>query len=162
MKHPLCILFFVGISNVFAQRDTLEQKIMEIYTFENNDLKVFYKKSAIPTAMKKALKVKYGDTFCFSIVNPNKNYRKNDVIINPFLPSKQMLFLIRSGEYYALVFNKGGRGHSTHFVFCKIISKEIVDIKIYYINKTDTVEDFLLNIQFQNIRPINWLNNPEL
>ncbi|MCL2132161.1 MAG: hypothetical protein FWH36_06910 [Lentimicrobiaceae bacterium] len=156
------IFFCVGINKeILAQQDTLgltEQKIMEIYTVENQNLEIFYKKHSIPKPMKKALKIKYGDVFCFSIANSGKNYRKNDVIKNPFIPSKQMLFLIRSGEYYALVFNKGGKGHSTHFVFCRIISKEIVEMKIYYIFKSDTVEDFLSEIQNQKFRPVKWLN----
>jgi hypothetical protein len=153
----ICGLICFNIST-FAQVDTLrtiEQTVMDIYSMENDSLEVFYKTSSIPKSLKKELRIMFGD---FKIVSFNEDYRKTDVVRNPVLPNKQMLFLIQKDDYYALVFRKGGRALSTYFVFAKIVSKKVVDMHIYTIsNKIETVDNFLLNISSGKFYSADWL-----
>ena len=129
---------------------------MEIYTVENQNLKIFYKKSFIPRSLKEVIIKEYGK---FSMANPNKNYTKTDVIRNPFLPMSQMVFLIRYEDYYALVFRQGGRARGGRFIFCRIIEEEVVIIKKYSIyERINTIEEFISRIQSQKFYPMEWVH----
>ena len=134
--------------------DSIKEMIINIYSIDKDSLSVSYKKSAIPRSLKKELKKKFGD---FRIVNPDCEYRKTDVVRNPFLPNKQLVFIIKYGEYYSLVFKKGGRAHSTYFVFSKIVSNKVKIIAIYYVRKITTVEEFLADISIGKFRIVSYL-----
>lgn len=142
-----CLVFTLIHISIFAQgdsSDSVKQMILGIYSLEKDSLLVSYKKSAIPKSLKKELKERFGD---FRIVNPNCKYRTSDVVRNPFLPNKQMVFIIRNGEYYSLVFRQGGRAHSTYFVFSKIVSNKVEIMRVYNIrNKVTTVDEFLTDV----------------
>ncbi|MFV0599994.1 MAG: hypothetical protein ACK5M0_09790 [Bacteroidales bacterium] len=135
--------------------NSIKEMIIDIYSVEKDSLSVSYKKSEIPKSLKKELKKKFDN---FRIVNPNCEYRKTDVIRNQFLPNKQLVFIIKYGEYYSLVFREGGRAHSTYFVFSKIVSNRVKIISIYNIrNKVSTVEEFLSDISIGNFWIVSYL-----
>ena len=146
-----CLLYPISVVAQIDSSETMRQTIVNVFSKER-DLAVFYRKSSIPKSLKKKLKSTFNG---FRIVNPNKEYRKTDVVRNPFLPNNQMVFLIQNKEHYALIFMNGGRGLSTYFVYSKIVSNKIEIMKVYTINKTETVEDFLLNIALGKFYSVN-------
>lgn len=161
MKKFLIVIFIFSFLHVYSQveeNDTLKSEQLFIYNVlvnKNNESKIFYKTTFIPKMLIKELRKRFGN---FKIVNPKKEFRKNDVTNNK-LPINQLIFLIQNSQYYSLVFRRGGRGMSTYFVFASIKNNTIDEIYIYSTNQdTETVEEFLNCITKGNYSLMNWLN----
>lgn len=157
IKSFFCMCLFIMDSYcVFSQIDTSQMSfLISTALSEKDNMIVFYKKNNIPKVLKKSLSEKFEDNF--RIANPNKSYQKTDVINNPFLPSRQMLFLIKNNNYYFFVFRQGGRGLSTYFVFSEILNNSINNMNIFNINNDImTVEDFIQTIKLSKFYPIKW------
>ena len=156
MKKLLLICILISSTYVlFSQIDTSQMRILiSTALVEKDNMIVFYKKNNIPKVLKKSLSEKFEDNF--RIANPNKSYQKTDVN-NNFLPSRQMLFLIKNNNYYFFVFRQGGRGLSTYFVFSEILNNSINNMNIFNINNDiTTVEDFIQTIKLSKFYPIKW------
>ncbi len=156
MKKLLLICILISSTYVlFSQIDTSQMRILiSTALVEKDNMIVFYKKNNIPKVLKKNLSEKFEDNF--RIANPNKSYQKTDVN-NNFLPSRQMLFLIKNNNYYFFVFRQGGRGLSTYFVFSEIFNNSINNMNIFNINNDImTVEDFIQTIKLSKFYPIKW------
>ena len=156
MKKLLLIYILISSTYVlFSQIDTSQMRILiSTALVEKDNMIVFYKKNNIPKVLKKNLSEKFEDNF--RIANPNKSYQKTDVN-NNFLPSRQMLFLIKNNNYYFFVFRQGGRGLSTYFVFSEILNNSINNMNIFNINNDiTTVEDFIQTIKLSKFYPIKW------
>ena len=111
----LLIMLFVNGVYIVAQ----EADLCSIFSItEDTHSKVYYKKSAIPTSVKKVIETKEKFGCPFKISNPHQRYRSNDVVINSLLPNNRLVFLIQNGNSYVVVFEHGGRGKCT---ICAII-----------------------------------------
>jgi len=147
MKILKSIFFLLFISLSFSSYSQNEEPysfVDSLNTFVSDSCnnKVYYNRIFIPRILKKKLREHYH--ICFRIANPKRLYRKTDVIRIPFLPNKQMLFLIKNKTKYVLVYHQGGRGHHTKFVFVEIVSSKIVYFKVCYVlANIKTVSDFL-------------------
>jgi hypothetical protein len=145
MKKLIVLTFCLLIQIIsYSQNESTEQycKGIEIFVRDSINNEFYYSKRSIPEILKKSIK-KYFDSD-FYIANPSKKYNKTDVIRNPILPNKQMLFLIQNQNKYALIYRRGGRCLQTYFIFAEIESSEVVLFKVFNINNSIcTVDDFL-------------------
>jgi hypothetical protein len=51
-----------------------------------------------------------------NIAEPGQEWRSTDVIGDPSIPSKRLIWTALWGEYYVIHYERGGRGHSYHIV----------------------------------------------
>jgi hypothetical protein len=118
----------------------------------NNE--VFYNRRHIPRVLKKTIKEYFNSDF--RIANPNRRYNSTDVIY-PLLPNKQMLFLIKNKNRYALVYERGGgRISHTVFIYAEIISSKVIHFKVFNVRTIVTsVDDFLNKVIIQKKYVIN-------
>lgn len=49
-----------------------------------------------------------------NIAEPGEEWRVTDVISDPAIPSKRLIWAAKAGEYYVVHYERGGRGHSYH------------------------------------------------
>lgn len=128
----------------YSQNEKSYSFVDSLNTFVSDSCnnKVYYNRIFIPHILKKKLREYYHT--CYRIANPNSLYRKTDLRIIPFLPNKQMLFLIKNKTKYVLVYHEGGRGLHTKLIFVEIVSSKIVYFKVCYVHANiKTVSDFL-------------------
>lgn len=143
-KSIFVLLFIMMTFSSYSQNEKSYSFVDSLNTFASDSCnnKVYYNRIFIPRIFKKKLREHFHT--CFRIANPNRLYRKTDVIRIPFLPNKQMLFLIKNKNKYVLVYHQGGRGHHTKFVFVEIVSSKIVYFKECFVHANIiTVSDFL-------------------
>lgn len=113
-------------------------KLIKILTENKKEITVYYKKSVIPKILKRELSLLNEEKF--KIVNPHKKYRKTDLVRNPFLPNKQLVFVANYNQFWLLFYHQGGRGLQTHCILAEIIDKEVVYIEDLYVNSN--IEEF--------------------
>lgn len=150
--YIICFLFFSDLCKAQEnhtqanERCPNKEKVKEVFLENRENNKVFYRKSAIPRALRNALNKKFDERF--RIANPQRKFRRTDVVTNPLLPDKQLNFIIRNGDYYALVYKQGGRGFHGVFIFAEISSGKVIDFTFYSVSPyTETEEDFLSKIE---------------
>ena len=143
------------MSFYYSYSQTSPDEIKEIISnsLAGGNMTVYYKKSKIPRVLRKSLAEEFGGNF--RIANPNKQYRKTDVVRNPFLPTRQMVFLITINNYYLFVFKQGGRGHSTYFVFSEVVNNTVSQINMFNVrNSITALPDLIQAIELNKIYPI--------
>jgi hypothetical protein len=148
----IAIIFILSIFHflLYSQNDTVNfhKEELDVFLKDSSNNEIYYKKKHIPHVLKKSIKEYFN--YHFYIANPKKRFNETDRIYNPFLPSKQLLFLIKNQNKYALIYKQGGRGLHTVCIFAEINSKKNVNIKVYYLTyKITTVSEFLEYIVFQ-------------
>lgn len=119
MRAILIILFLSFLGIVKGQKQD--------YMFSTNDFtneKVYYKKSAIPYFIKRKIKQANGSKI--RLANPGKKYRATDVVNNPLLPSRRLIFFIKTDKLNILYYEHGGRGKHEH---CIIFIKDSISGK---------------------------------
>jgi hypothetical protein len=100
------------------------------YMFSKKDFineKVYYKKSAIPCFIKQ--KIKQANSGKIRLANPGKKYRSTDVVNNPLLPSRRLIFFIKTDKLNVLYYEHGGRGKHEH---CIVLVKDSISGKFNY------------------------------
>ena len=48
------------------------------------------------------------------LADPGKQWQTSDLIVEPSLPQKRMIWAAFDGKYYVVHYERGGRGHSFH------------------------------------------------
>ncbi|UKB77599.1 hypothetical protein [Chryseobacterium sp. MEBOG07] len=135
MKHIKYIILILFSINCLGQKNC-KFKINEATILKNENLDYFIgkmqkdqfetqtRKQAIPSYIKKELDCLSGD---FSIANPDKEYQSS-CIYEKNMPRRQLLFLAKSKDILILTYATGGIGSTTHFLFIKYDSKQILDL----------------------------------
>jgi hypothetical protein len=62
----------------------------------------------------------------FEMANPGERFQVADVIVEPRLPLRRLLFAGISKDKYFIHYERGGRGHSYHIAVFKVDPKEEV------------------------------------
>lgn len=156
MKNYFLFLLFVFCQSIGQQKTeqvSLKELMIENFSHENEQIQVSYKKSSIPKALKKSLKKKFGD---FRIANPGKKFRATDVVSNPLLPSKQLVFTLKKDNFFGIVFVQGGKGRSMYFAFSEIVSGKELNYQVYAIKDIEKPEDLYKLIEKGDLDPIRW------
>ncbi|MFC3157312.1 hypothetical protein [Chryseobacterium arachidis] len=91
---------------------------------KSNTFEIQTKKQAIPHHIKKELDCLTED---FNIANPNQKYQIG-CLYQKEMPRRKLLFLAKSSDILILTYATGGIGSSTHFLFIKYDSKQILDL----------------------------------
>lgn len=152
MKSLLLLLIpFFALAQVKQPGDSLKNVIVNNYSIHSGDLKIYYRKSSIPSKIKKELRHKFHD---FTIANPGKNYNMG-CVKKLFIPNKQLQFIVNNGNYYGVVFKVGGRALSTYFAFAEIESGKLKSFALYDIYG-ESVEDYLSRLQQGKFTEIHW------
>ena len=135
------LLLFISFTLLAAsvlqaqQTDSLcEARIEKMSRVISNDsMKIFTNKCKIPRKLKRALKkeLKKQELWDFwecgflRFANPGAPYRSTDVVINPFLTNRQLVFGGKMKGYSFIVYYKGGRGKSLILAFFDSKTSEI-------------------------------------
>jgi len=138
---------FLISSVAFSQ--VTKETVMEFYSTakQSNDLEFSYAKSKIPSSIKRKLKKSLSG---FKLIG-------NDEKFNASKPDAQLLFIIKKGDYYTIVFKRGGRALSQYFVFCEIKNKKLLAFQIYDIlGYVKSQDDFILSITEGKFRQANF------
>ena len=134
----LIMLFVNGVYLVAQEADLCSVLSLTEDTYS----KVYYKKSAIPTSVKKIIETREKFGCPFRISNPHRRYRSNDVITNFLLPNNRLVFLIQNGNIYVVVFEHGGRGKCTYCAIVDTANKSMT-YRIVPKNVVSSYNDFV-------------------
>lgn len=122
MRNILILLFLTFLGVVKGQQ--------QVYMFSEKDLineKIYYKKIAIPCFIKRKIKRANGGKI--RLANPVKKYRSTDVVNNPMLPCRRLIFYIKTDKLIMLYYEHGGRGKHEH---CVVFVKDSISGKFNY------------------------------
>ena len=111
----------------FAEERIIEDTDLEkiINVIKSEEFEVYNKKREIPKSILKTLtkwqnkKVRFADK--------GEKYRKNDVIINPRIPNREIITILKSNKYFVMTYNHGGRGFHRHILFCDLENGEVAN-----------------------------------
>ena len=122
MKSPLIPFLALALLYVTATAQNVDY-CQFLSLSEDSSSTLYYKKSAIPAFMKEALVSQdwFGEEF--KMANPHASFNRTDVVRNPHLPNKRMVFLLRNGGTYVLVYEYGGRASG----ICCVLANEDTD-----------------------------------
>ena len=134
----LIVLFVNGVCLVAQEADPCS--ILSIT--EDTQSKVYYKKSAIPASVKKIIETREKFGCPFRISNPHQRYRSNDVTNTSLLPNNRLVFLIKNGNSYVIVFEHGGRGKCTYCAIVDTANKSMT-YRIIPKNVVSSYNDFV-------------------
>ena len=75
------------------------------------------------------------------LAEPGQKWEPTDVISNPSLPRKRLIWAAVAGEYYVVHYERGGRGHSFH-VLIATLAKGDQKPKIVWRGVGDQLKDY--------------------
>src|SRR5258706_7371182 len=76
-----------------------------------------------------------------SLAEPGKKWESTDIIKDPSLPQKRLIWAAVSDEYYVVHYERGGRGHSFH-VLVATLAKGETKPKIVWRGVGDKLKDY--------------------
>jgi hypothetical protein len=79
----------------------------------------------LPDALKSGVSHLTGEQN-FEMANPDERFQVTDVVVEPRLPLRRLLFAGISKDKYFIHYERGGRGHSYHVAVFKVGPKEEV------------------------------------
>ena len=56
----------------------------------------------------------------FRLADPGQDWQETDVVVKPGLPWRRLVFAASSPQYWLLHYERGGRGHSYHFLLVQV------------------------------------------
>jgi hypothetical protein len=75
------------------------------------------------------------------LAEPGKKWESTDIIKDPSLPRKRLIWAAVSEEYYIVHYERGGRGHSFH-VLVATLAKQETKPKIVWRGVGDQLKDY--------------------
>ena len=122
----------MSFSFLLKNSKSLDSMGMMNFFIDNSDSFVEYdNKRHIPISLK--IKLSKLNHQRFRLVNPQKAYRKTDVVRNPFLPNKQLCFVANYGNKWVLVYNQGGRASTVHCILARIEKSKVIEVSDFFI-----------------------------
>lgn len=133
MKRPLIPLLALIVLFVSAATAQNVDYCQLLSLSEDSSSTLHYRKSAIPAFMKEALVSQdwFGERF--KMANPHGDFNRTDVVRNPYLPNKRMVFLLRNGGSYIFVYEYGGRARG---IRCVCTDESTRQLQYCYLPKT--------------------------
>ena len=135
MRKIIFVILVLFTLNSFGQKNckyeidqskVLENRNLDSFLdkFENEKFVIYNDKKSIPKQVKKGLDCIASK---FSIANSKESYQAS-CIIEENSPKRQLIFLAKSEDILVMSYATGGIGSSTHFLFIKFDSKNIIDL----------------------------------
>ncbi|HYV90842.1 MAG TPA: hypothetical protein VE978_03630 [Chitinophagales bacterium] len=107
-------------------------------TFKNAEIS--YKKSNVPSFVKRSI-----ESACeckIKLANPNRKFNYSDTRWNPFLPERQLIFIVKLHDMYILNYIHGGLGTHVHCIILWTRGRKVEVVKSIWISQSiDTFED---------------------
>ncbi|GIV44927.1 MAG: hypothetical protein KatS3mg035_2050 [Bacteroidia bacterium] len=110
------VLLFSTCRTVYYMSENQHITLKES-SFDNAE--IFFKKRKIPHSIKRAFKSVSDQKL--RLANSGEKYLATDVRNNPFLPTRRLIFLVRTSDYYILFYEHGGGGKHYH---CLLFRKD--------------------------------------
>ena len=83
------------------------------------------------------------------LADPGAKWELTDVITDPALPRRRLIWAISDGDYFVVHYENGGRGHSYHILVAKVDSAQATVEESWFAvgNKLTSYEDFLVALR---------------